>query len=73
LPEVDPLFAKPGTLLVSKTEWQETNPRDSELAAAMERIRKLCNQGITGCHVVISFPWEQVAPFSAMTTQCGHS
>jgi hypothetical protein len=73
LPEADPLFAEPGTLLVSKTEWQETNPRDSELAATVERIQKLCNQGITGRHVVISFPWEHVAPFSAMTTQCGRS
>jgi hypothetical protein len=73
LPELDPLFAKPSTLLVSKAEWQETDPRDSELAAAVEPIRKLRNQGIMARHVITSFLWEQVAPLSAMTTQCGHS
>jgi hypothetical protein len=39
----------------------------------MERIRKLRNQGITARHVVTSFLWEQVVPFSAVTTQCGCS
>jgi hypothetical protein len=40
----------------------ETDPRDSELATDMERIRKLRNQGITAHHVITSFPWEQAAP-----------
>jgi hypothetical protein len=48
-------------MLVGKTEWQETDPHDSELTAAVERIQKLCSQGITARHVVTSFLWEQVA------------
>jgi hypothetical protein len=62
LPEADSLFAEPSTLLVSKAEWQETVPHDNNLVAGVERIRKLCNQGITARHVVTSFLWEQVAP-----------
>jgi hypothetical protein len=68
-----PPFAEPSTLLVSKAEWQETDPRDSGLAAAVEPIQKLHNQGITTRHVVTSFLWELVAPLSAVTTQCGRS
>jgi hypothetical protein len=43
LPEVDPLFAEPNTLLANKAEWQETDPCDSKLAATMECIRKMGN------------------------------
>jgi hypothetical protein len=38
LPEADHLFAKPSALLARKAEWQETDPRDSELDDTMERI-----------------------------------
>jgi hypothetical protein len=62
LPEADPLFAEPSALLASKAEWQETDPRDSELAAAVECIRERRGQGIMTRYVFTSFLWEQVAP-----------
>jgi hypothetical protein len=43
LPKVDPLFAKPSTLLANKAEWQETDPCDSKLVATVECIRKMGN------------------------------
>jgi hypothetical protein len=60
--EVDPLFAEPIVLLASKADWQELDPHDGELAAAVGRILDLRSQGITARHVITTFLWEQVVP-----------
>jgi hypothetical protein len=55
MPEADPLFAEPRTLLVSKPDWQETDPHSGELDATAERILELCGLGLTSRHMVTSF------------------
>jgi hypothetical protein len=60
--EEDPLLVEPIALLAGKTEWQEPDPRDSELPAAVVHIQRLCSLGIMARHVVTTFLWEKLAP-----------
>jgi hypothetical protein len=71
LSEDDPLLVDPSALLACKSEWQETDPRDSELAPVVESASEATQRRHHGPPCVHHLPLGKWRHSNTTTIRCG--